>query len=645
MCYALGENDNKYISCGVNQMYEMKNGVLYHNGKAEFCLGQSYYPSYHEQKVPVLKDGDRLGEMKKDLKAMRKAGFNLVRMAALGDIDYNGGDVKVRFDLPDAFLSGLEEQDMAGMIRLQGYSMNLRGFKDASMIDEKGEEMPFRWSWFVRNCLNHDGIYEDNTVGTIASARHFKDFASLVSFQIYNEPAYPSDGFYDYHPATIKKFKEWLDDKGVKEFEPPRARPKAGEDTSEWVLWRTFQMERMTFYLCDMGRKAKEGYAKPENLTCHMACPVHPGASQRGEDYFETAKGMDVLGITAYTPCRGQSYHSACLQLDATESAAATFGKHAWLIEYNARTNMPPQEWLRETYAAIGRGFKGILYYQWRADYPFSDGPEPEGFGMLFNDGRKAPNFDTGVKMNGVVNGISEYLARADKVRSGVALLYSSTQNAYFDAIDNGEKTQVHTYGERNLLALMRCFSLLNKEGVVVDLTRACDLERNTLKTRVLVIPEVQGLSDAELDMIDAFMSQGGKVYRYEDREMGFIAYERDAKPVAHGIVVEQYDAHTLVEVERIAQPALILGADYADARLLKGTRKGKKYAVVSIANYDPLERPLKDTVLKVSGFKFNKAVAYATDLSKKGVTLAVDDGFVPLPRLSFGAFVVLTKE
>ena len=399
----------------------------------------------------------------------------------------------------------------------------------------------------------------------------------------------------------------------------------------------------MTFYLCDMGKKAKQGYALPETLTCDMACPIRPGAALRGEDYFETAKGMDVLGITAYTPCRGQSYHSACLQLDATESAAATFNKHAWLIEYNARTNMPPQEWPRETYAAIGRGFKGILYYQWRADYPFADGPEPEGFGMIFNDGRKAPNFDMGVKMNAVVNRLGERLARADKARCGVALLYSARQNAYFDAVDNGASTLVGDCHERNLLAMGRCFSLLNQAGVVVDLARAEDLKANALKTRVLILPEAEGLSEQELDEIDAFMAAGGKVYRYQDQELGFIAYTRGDKGVLHGIVRDQYDVKTLMEVEKIVPPAAVIGADYADARLLTGRMDGKKFAVVSIANYDPLERPLKDAILLVNGFKFTKAVAYATDLKKTGVELPFAENAITLPKLAWGGFVVLT--
>jgi hypothetical protein len=59
-------------------------------------------------------------------------------MAALGDLDWNSGNVKVNFPLPDAFCKDCEDFDLAAMIRLQGYSMNLRNFNDATMIDQDG---------------------------------------------------------------------------------------------------------------------------------------------------------------------------------------------------------------------------------------------------------------------------------------------------------------------------------------------------------------------------------------------------------------------------------------------------------------------------------------------------------------------------
>lgn len=41
-------------------MYSVKNGILYRKENPVFCVGLSYYPSYHERKVPVPENGDRV---------------------------------------------------------------------------------------------------------------------------------------------------------------------------------------------------------------------------------------------------------------------------------------------------------------------------------------------------------------------------------------------------------------------------------------------------------------------------------------------------------------------------------------------------------------------------------------------------------
>lgn len=621
--------------------YDIRGGILYHDGEPVFALGQSYYPSYHKQKVPVPEDGDRIGEMKKDMRLMKQAGFNIVRMAALGDVDWNGGDVRVRFDLPDAFCEECEAQDMAAMIRLQGYSMNLRGFENATMIDQNGKSMKDSWDWFVRNCLNHPGILEDNELGTVASAAHFKAFPAVTSFQIYNEPAYPSVGFYDYHPETLKRYALWRRERGLAPCDAPTQRPAAGEDASPWAEWRLFLQERLNDFLCDMADAAKRGYETPATLTCHMGCPLFPGAAIRGEDYYTVAQRMDILGITSYAVNRGPSFHQAAMVLDACESAAATFGKRAWLIEYNARTDMPPQEWPRETYAALARCFKGILYYEWRADYPYPDGPEPEGFGMLYSDGRKASSHDIGVAMNRVVTKLSRRLATADKARDGVAVLYSNRANAWSDATENGAAQTMGECRESALLSMRRCYQSLNERGLTVDFTRACDLECNPLGVRVLTLPFAQGLSEDELDQIEGFQRAGGHVYRWLDT--GFEPFARHPKRVLHGVVTDQYDARALMALEKLEPAVSVMFADEKsapeiDARLLTC----EDCLLIVLTNYDPLERPIAGASLRIPGRRFTRATAYATDLAQDGEKLRVIDGRIELPTLAWGAVVVI---
>lgn len=635
-------------------MYELKNGVLYKKGEPVLALGTSYYPSYHHQKVPVPADGDRMGEMKKDFKLMMDAGFNFMRTAALGKVERTNKGVEVDFPFIDEMMLEAEKTDLACMVRLQGYSINLSGYTDATMLNEKGEEMPFYWSWFVRNSLNHPGIIKDNEDGTVESARHFSKFPSLVSFQIYNEPAYPNKGFYDYNPHSIKAYKKWLLEKGFKTSEeaeltePPRQRPERGQSTDEWILWRQFNMERMNWYLCHLGDKAKEGYSKPEVLTCHMMCPMVPGNAIRGEDYFQTAERMDILGITHYIPSMGPNHFFSSMVLDGAESAAATFGKNFWLIEYDAHTTLTSAEWERETYSAIGSAVKGILYYQWRADYPYEDGPEPEGFGLVYNNGSKTEKYDTAIRMNAIINRYSKYFASSEKVRSGVAVLFSNHATSYFDAIDNGGPEEFSKNHDRYSLYMRWIYSDFRKAGAVVDFTRACDLEKNTLGTKLLLIPSIEGLSNEELVNIDKFVAAGGTALVYESSKRGYYPYNCDNNVRIRNSVL--IDAYAVMDKYSIKRPVQIQGnVNYLDAKLLKDSIGNENYRVISLINYDPLERTINAGDVSISLELDMDGIKALFVTPEKTMDLKIEKvngrASMVLPEITTGAFVFIFKD
>lgn len=622
-------------------MFELKNGILYKSGKAVFTLGLSYYASYHEQKVPVLAEGDRVGEMKKDIDGMLESGFNLLRMAALGDVKREKtGKVKVDFPFIDAMLAYADEAAIAAMVRLQGYSTNLSGYTDATMLNEKNEKMPFHWGWFVRGCLNHEGLLRDDEDACAASAKHFEKYSSVVSFQIYNEPAYPSKGFYDYNPHSIRAWRKWLVERGLKSAEEaekldaPRRRPHYDEGPSDWINWRLFHYERMNWYLNNLSDKAKQAYSKPETTTCHMPCPLRPGAAVRGEDYFRVAERMDIMGITHYAAAAGPSHYYASEILDLAESAAAVFGKHAWIVEYNAHTNMSANEWERETYSAIGSGIKGIMYYQWRADYPFADGPEPEAFGMIFNNGRKSEKFERAVSMNRLINEIGHLFVQSEKKRSGVAVLFSEYSNAVHDATDNRGVDEIPD--ERSAAYYLSVYRAFRKAGVSVDFARSSELIRNPLKIKLLIIPSMSSLSEIEKARIEDFTKAGGMTYSYN----GFIgAFEsKNFKYMA--------DAETVLANTGIT-PLFDVNEKNVDVKILEGENEKGPYLVACIINIDPLEKTIPSgKTLRINGINaFGKAGFIAPGRNEKlnaslhGKTLEIT-----LPEITTGGFILITE-
>ena len=558
-------------------MFKLKNGILYSNDVPQFTLGQSYWASYHEQKIPVSPSADRNAEMKKDLEQMANSGFNLVRMAALGEVKRApDGSVAVDFPFIDQVVEHAEKANIAAMVRLHGYSFNLGNYTDAIMLDQYNNELKFYWAAFVRNCLNHPGIIKDNAEATVASAEHFKQHPAVVSFQIYNEPSYFPPAWphlkemFDYNPHSIRAWRKWLVERGIKTedevvvLDAPRCHPSSDEDPADWINWCLFKTERMNDFLNDLSDKAKEGHSVPETMTCNMPCPIWPKAAVRGEDYFRVAERMDVVGITHYIRSMGMVHYSASAVIDLAESAAAVYGKHAWIVEYNCRTDLSANEWERETFSAIGSGVKGIIYYQWRADYPFPGCPEPELFGMIFNDGRKTIKYDRAVALNMLIAEIGRYFVAAEKERSGVAVLFSEYANAWSNAkCDRWEPS---------IFALHQAYTSMRKVNVAVDFVRTKDLAENTLGVKLLIIPFEEGLSQTELDEIKAFEESGGKTVKYGLESADF----------------EKMSAEEVLEYNGI-RSLFECTAKKLDIKILRA--RDNSYIVISLINIDSFEK------------------------------------------------------
>ena len=180
-------------------MYKIVNGILEKNNKKIFALGESYYPSFHKYKYPVPPEGDRIGEMKKDFKAMKDMGFNHIRIAAIGTVKLSeNGELTIDTPFVDAMIDEAEKQDISISVRLQGYSVNLRDFKDVCMINADGNPQDLSaWFDFIQTTLCHEGILEDNRFLSEKLSSYYAKKESVVGFQIYNEPHFPGSVVFD----------------------------------------------------------------------------------------------------------------------------------------------------------------------------------------------------------------------------------------------------------------------------------------------------------------------------------------------------------------------------------------------------------------------------------------------------------------
>ncbi|MBE5039087.1 beta-galactosidase [Ructibacterium gallinarum] len=621
-------------------MYKVKNGLLEKNGKPVYCVGVSYYASYHERKVPVPPEGDRIGEMKKDLKGMVDAGFNLVRFAALGKISYDeNGEVVYEGSLADALAKEADRVGIASMIRLQGYTSNPSGYTDCLMVNSEGKEMDTScWYDFIQNSMHHKGILKDNENCTRALARHFKDCSDTACFLTYNEPHYPSSGIFDYHPDTVDAYRKWLVEKQIMTEQeantcaPPIARPAKGESPAAWINWRLFSMQALSNFLNHSSDIAKAATGI-ETMTCLTTDPTMPCNSSRCVNFYDSAERMDAIGITHYYRCNMPEAYFANLDLDMAESAGALYGKPMWLVEYDARTDIPLDRFRRETYMALGSGCKAIMYYQWRGDHTYPDSPEGNGFGVVDEFGKPTPNFENAKQVVKLINKLSDIFIYANKLRSSVAILHSDYAFMYADAIENeGSVCDNRSLKNSWLIDFVAMYKQLRLENISPDIIRAVDLSENQLGVKVLCVPAYEKLSEEEKNMLAIFERNGGKIIV---KDSGFCGGYRPTffQPDKYLSSFELYDA---LEMCGVAAPVTISGERY----LLHQTLKGDGYYVICITNTSPFKKAALNTVLKTT-FDFSDAILYTFE-DQEGKSLSVSNCTIKIDEIEDGAIIVL---
>lgn len=612
-------------------MYRIEKGILYQDGKPVFCLGESYYPSFNPTKFPVPPEGDRMGEMKKDLAGMAQMGFNHVRFAALGEVTE---DLQVNTPFIDAMIRQAEENGMSVSVREQGFSVNLRGFENVDMVDWNGQSPVYQWFDFIRSTLHHPGILEDNRAYAGAVAAHYETFPNMVAYQIYNEPHFPGGAIYDYHPDTIKAYRKWLVEKNIltageaETYEPPRGRKE--QSPRMWALWRIFSRDSITAFLNNANDGSKEGSGLP-TYTCYTGAPIGKGNVYMGCDLFANARSMDIAGYTTYYHACGQEYYLLSRQVDTAQCAAELGGTQSWCIELDSRTYIPPFIYTRGAYTVLGSGCKGIVFYQWRGDYPAPGVPHPNSCGLLNYDGTKTANYENGAAVNRFILDHNDLLMGANRVHEGVGILHSDYAAFYSDALDNENKTADNEpYRNTFTAANNSIYRQLRKAGVSVSIVDAQGLEENPFGIRVLCLPDFSRLSPEEQAAVIRFREKGGKVYHAE--EWGFRIFDGYQRSCKERVFWYKLRARDVLEAEGIVPMVQTLHPDVA-VQLLRG----QDYTLAVLTSIAVTERTT-DVALQVN-IPFASAVFRDIDGEK---SVSVDGSSVTIHGLTNGGILVL---
>lgn len=623
-------------------MYQIKKGKLYKDGKETFCLGQSYYPSFHPSKFPVPPEGDRQGEMKKDLRMMAELGFNHVRFAALGEVALEGEHLKVETPFIDAMTEEAEKNNISVSVRQQGFAVNLRGFPDVEMQDWDGKVHEYRWSDFIRTSLWHEGILEDNRIYAKGLAEHFSKFPNMVAYQIYNEPHYPAaETVFDYHPETVRAYRRLLVEKGLmseKEaegYQPPRSRKE--QNARMWAIWRLFARDSITSFLDNAAKGSKAGAPLP-TYTCYTADPLSNGNVTRGCDYFGNARSMDLFGYTTYVHAYGANAPILSMQADLAQCAAELAGTQSWCIELDSRTYIPSSIYNRGTYMVLGSGCKGIIYYQWRGDCPVPGVPHPNSCGLLNYDGTKTANFDNAAKVNQFILAHNDLLMAARRAHEGVGLLHSDYAAFFCDGLDNpdrlADKKQYHNQYFNHYL---ETYKELKQTGISVSIVDCQGLSENPFGIKVLLLPSYTYLSSEEQATVEAFRKKGGAVYELVPTNQGtsgfgYLKMDDIERSYEQKVFLPRHTPRDVLDAEGIIPKVVSL-----EARVSTQLLEGEDFSLVVLTNTSVAKVELSVTV--ETRIPFKTASFFSIDGEKP---LKIEGHRITVEALTDGGFLIL---
>lgn len=618
-------------------MYKVKNGILEKNGKKVFCIGQSYYPSFHHAKYPVPPEGDRIGEMEKDLRMMSEMGFNHVRYAAIGDVKLKDEEtLEINTPFVDTMIEEADKNDMSVSVRLEGYVVNLHDYKDVLMIDNKGNPQDTSiWLDFIQSTLHHEGLKADNIFHAQEMAKHYMKFDNMVAYQIYNEPHYPSGDFFDYHPCAISAYRKWLVENDImseeeaKTYEPPRSRKEQSPDM--WALWRIFSRDSLTKFLGDAALSASKASGL-SSYTCYTTCQGSGWSPFRGVDYYGGIKDMDIAGYTTYINAEGSNYYTMTKICDMNYTAAKLENKETWCIELDSRTKIPPRIFNKNTYAVLGSGAKGILYYQWRGDYPSEATPIPNGCGIVNYDGSKTPNFENASKMVSFINRMSDYVVNSEPVNCGIGILHSDYSTFYCDALENENKAISEIEYNSCTADIEKIYTDVRKAGFSAHIVPSEALEENKLKLKILFVPKAATLSEKEKLHINKFIENNGNVYEYVTTafESGYKPYGQ--KTDLYMPFMEFYDLTKLYNMI----PHVKSDNSSAALQLLEG----KDYNLIVITNTSCHEETIKANIQ--CNFDF-KTATFCSSLTEDKQLMTVGNKII-VDEINDGGIIILNK-
>lgn len=509
------------------------------------CIGADYYPEHWPR-----------GRWETDIRLMKEAGFNVVRLAEFSWAFIEPQEDVYTFDWLDQVLALLDQNGIKAILGTPTASMPAwvaRKYPDVLAVQANGQ----RYTWGSRK----DYSLSSRTYRflsqriTRAMAEHFARTANVIGWQTDNEFAGPQD----FSETSRVDFQDWLRQKYgtletlnrswgthfwghlIGDWAEITIPDCTGEgmwgitgNPSACLDWRRFNSFINARFQADQIAILRA--VNPSWLITHNLMGLNPTI-----DYFELARDLDVVSWDNYPALdRAHQPYAASMAADLMRGLKR---RNFWIMEQTAGpmgwgtfTDTPlPGELRTIAYQQLAHGADAQIWFRWRTA---TAGREQYWHGLLGHDGRPLRRYREAAQVAREYRSLEPWLA-GTTLQADVAIVYDY-QSIWSLASQPGYAGNDYTR------AVARYYNALFRAGVNVDLISA---DADLSSYQLVLAPDLVILPDARARKLIAFIERGGVLMadlRTGVKDENNLVHERTLPGLLSevlGITIEEYGA------------------------------------------------------------------------------------------------------
>lgn len=469
-------------------------------------IGADYYPEHWPKE-----------RWETDVRLMREAGFNVVRLAEFSWAFIEPQEGVYRFDWLDQALALLDKNGIKAILGTPTASMPAwvaRKYPDVLAVQANGQRR--RWGSRKDYSLSSRTYRFLSERITRAMAEHFARTPNVIGWQTDNELSGPQD----FSETTRVDFEDWL----RRTYGTLETLNRSwgtyfwGHLIGDWAEitipdctgdgmwgisgnpgacldWRRFNSFINARFQADQVAILRA--INPSWLITHNLMGLNPTI-----DYYELARDLDVVSWDNYPALdRAHQPYAAAMAADLMRGLKR---QNFWIMEQTAGpmgwatfTDTPLPGEIREiSYQQLAHGADAQIWFRWRTA---TAGREEYWHGLLGHDGRPLRRYQEAVQVAREYRKL-EPLLRGTTVKADVAIVYDYESNWSLAG-------QPGYAGNDYIRAVARYYNALFRAGVGVDLV---DPEADLSGYKLVLVPDMVILPDARARKLSAFVQQGG---------------------------------------------------------------------------------------------------------------------------------------